>query len=53
VSSMIYGAVLVVSADLVTRTILPFGLPAGLVTTAIGGPYLIWLLLRGKRKVTV
>jgi iron complex transport system permease protein len=53
VSSMIYGAVLVVAADLLTRTVLPFGLPAGLVTTAIGGPYLIWLLLRSKRKVTV
>jgi iron-siderophore transport system permease protein len=53
VSSMIYGAVLVVAADLLTRTVLPFGLPAGLVTTAIGGPYLIWLLLRGKRKATI
>jgi iron complex transport system permease protein len=53
VSSMIYGAILVVAADLVTRTVLPFGLPAGLVTTAIGGPYLIWLLLRSKRKATV
>jgi iron complex transport system permease protein len=53
VSSMIYGAVLVVAADLLTRTVLPFGLPAGLVTAAIGGPYLIWLLVRGKRKVSV
>lgn len=53
VCSMIYGAVLVVSADLVTRVVLPVSLPAGLVTTAIGGPYLIWLLLRNKRKVSV
>jgi iron complex transport system permease protein len=53
VSSMIYGAVLVVTADLLTRTVLPFGLPAGLVTTAIGGPYLIWLLIRSKRKAAL
>jgi iron complex transport system permease protein len=53
VTSMILGAVLVVSADLVTRTVLPFGLPAGIVTAAIGAPYLIWLLLRSKRKVSV
>jgi iron complex transport system permease protein len=33
--------------------VLPFGLPAGIVTAAIGAPYLIWLLLRSKRKVSV
>ncbi|MFT4082264.1 MAG: iron chelate uptake ABC transporter family permease subunit [Nocardioides sp.] len=50
-ASMVYGAVLVVAADLVTRVVLPFSLPAGLVTAVIGAPYLIWLLLRRNRKV--
>jgi len=34
------------------RVVLPFALPAGLVTSAIGAPYLIWLLLRTNRKVS-
>lgn len=52
VVSMILGAVLVVGAHLVTRVVLPFALPVGLVTATIGAPYLIWLLLRANRKVT-
>ena len=43
-ASMVFGACLVVGADLVTRVVLPFAVPAGLVTAAIGAPYLIWLL---------
>jgi iron complex transport system permease protein len=52
VASMVLGACLVVAADVVTRVVIPFALPAGLVTSAIGAPYLIWLLLRSNRKVT-
>jgi iron complex transport system permease protein len=51
-ASMIYGACLVVAADVVTRVVIPFALPAGLVTAAIGAPYLLWLLLRTNRKVS-
>jgi iron complex transport system permease protein len=51
-ASMTFGACLVVSADLITRVVLPFPLPAGLVTAAVGAPYLIWLLLHTNRKVT-
>ncbi len=51
-ASMTLGACLVVGADLVTRVVIPFAVPAGLVTAAIGAPYLIWLLLRTNRKVT-
>lgn len=51
-ASMTLGACLVVAADLVTRVVVPFALPAGLVTAAIGAPYLIWLLLRSNRKVS-
>ena len=52
VASMLLGSVLVVGSDLVTRVVLPFTVPAGLVTAAIGAPYLIWLLLRSNRKVS-
>ena len=52
VASMVYGACLVVGADLITRVVLPFAMPAGLVTATVGAPYLIWLLLRANTKVT-
>lgn len=52
VASMVFGAVLVVGADLLTRVVIPFALPAGLVTSAVGAPYLIWLLIRTNRKVS-
>lgn len=51
-ASMVFGGVLVVAADLVTRVVLPFAMPAGLLTAAIGAPYLIYLLLRNNKKVT-
>ena len=51
-ASMVLGGVLVVGADLITRVVLPFALPAGLVTAAVGAPYLIYLLLRANKKVT-
>jgi iron complex transport system permease protein len=50
-ASMVLGACLVVGSDVITRVVIPFAIPAGLVTSAIGAPYLIWLLLRAKRKV--
>jgi iron complex transport system permease protein len=51
-ASMVLGSCLVVAADFVTRVIIPFPLPAGIVTAAIGAPYLIWLLVRRNRKVS-
>ncbi len=51
-ASMTIGACLVVGADLVTRVVIPFALPAGIVTSVIGAPYLIYLLLRSNRKVS-
>lgn len=51
-ASMILGGCLVVIADLVTRVVLPFAVPAGLVTAAVGAPYLIWLLRSTNRKVS-
>ena len=51
-ASMVAGSVLVVGADLVTRAVLPFALPAGIVTAALGAPYLMWLLVRTNRRRT-
>ena len=50
VASALLGAVLVVGADLVTRTVLPQTLPVGILTAVIGAPYLLWLLVRGRRR---
>ncbi|MFB4319867.1 FecCD family ABC transporter permease [Actinomadura sp. 21ATH] len=45
------GALLLVAADLAAQTVLaPVQLPVGVVTTAIGGTYLIWLLLKEVRQ---
>jgi ABC-type enterobactin transport system permease subunit len=47
------GAALVVGADLLTRTVLPQALPVGVLTAAVGAPYLLWLLVRGRRRSTL
>jgi iron complex transport system permease protein len=45
--SALLGASLVLLADLVARTIVvPAELPIGILTSMIGGPFFIWLLLR-------
>lgn len=50
VASALTGAVLIVVADLVGRTLFsPTELPVGVVTGAIGAPYLMWLLARTNR----
>jgi len=51
-TSALTGAFFVVAADLVARTILPVALPVGLVTSALGGPFLLYLLVRSNRKVS-
>ena len=48
-ASALLGAALVTGADLLTRTVLPDALPVGILTAAIGAPYLLWLLVRGRR----
>jgi iron complex transport system permease protein len=49
--SALLGALLLVLADLAGRRLFaPTQLPAGVLTAAIGGPYLIFLLLRGRRR---
>jgi iron complex transport system permease protein len=44
------GAVLVVGSDVVSRTALPVELPVGVLTAAIGAPYLLYLIARRTRR---
>jgi iron complex transport system permease protein len=47
--SALFGACLVLLADLFARTIVvPAELPIGIVTSFLGGPFFLWLLLRQK-----
>ena len=39
--------------DLLTRTVLPQALPVGILTAVVGAPYLLWLLVRGRRRSTL
>jgi len=48
-ASALLGAVLLLVADLLARTlVLPAELPIGVITSAVGGPFFFWLLLRRK-----
>ncbi|OPF83789.1 iron ABC transporter [Streptomyces antioxidans] len=49
VASGVVGALLLIGADLVARTALPVDLPVGVVTAAVGGPFLVYLLVRANR----
>lgn len=46
VVSGLTGALLLIGADVAARTALPVTLPVGVVTAAIGGPFLVYLLVR-------
>ncbi|WP_128379349.1 FecCD family ABC transporter permease [Streptomyces cavernae] len=46
VASALVGALLLIGSDLLARTALPISLPVGLVTATIGGPFLVYLLVR-------
>ncbi len=46
-ASILLGAALLLAADVVARTVvLPAELPIGILTSLLGGPFFIWLLLR-------
>jgi iron complex transport system permease protein len=51
--SALTGALVVTGGDVLTNTVLPVGLPVGLVTAALGAPMLLWLLVRTNRKATL
>jgi iron complex transport system permease protein len=51
--SALTGALMVLAADVIANTVLPVGLPVGLVTAVLGGPMLLFLLVRVNRKATL
>jgi iron complex transport system permease protein len=49
-ASLLGGATVLVLADLVARVVLaPIEIPVGIVTALVGGPFFVWLLIRGER----
>lgn len=53
IASGLVGAALILGSDVIGRTLFPVEIPAGIVTAALGGPFLLYLLVRNNRKVTV
>ena len=51
-ASAVCGALLTVGSDLIARTVLGSELPVGIVTAAIGAPFLLYLLVRRNREFT-
>jgi ABC-type Fe3+-siderophore transport system, permease component len=50
-ASVLGGAVLLLGADLLARTAVPYAeLPIGMLTALIGGPFFFWLLRRTRRR---
>jgi iron complex transport system permease protein len=50
--SILFGAVLLTAADMVSRTIVaPAELPIGIVTALLGAPFFLWILLRNRNLV--
>ena len=48
-ASMLVGASLMLIADIFARTVvLPAELPVGILTACVGGPFFLWLLVRGR-----
>ncbi|HEX2127601.1 MAG TPA: iron chelate uptake ABC transporter family permease subunit [Solirubrobacterales bacterium] len=49
VAAALFGACLMLAADLVARDLLPTPLPTGVVTGVVGAPYLLWVLTTSNR----
>lgn len=48
-NAALLGAVLLLAADMISRTIIaPAELPIGIVTATLGGPFFLWILLRNR-----
>lgn len=49
-ASALLGAILLIVADIIARTIAaPAELPIGIIMSAIGGPFFLWLLLKNRK----
>jgi iron complex transport system permease protein len=49
-AAALVGAALLLASDLVATQLLPVSLPTGVVTGAVGAPYLLWLLITTNRQ---
>ena len=49
-AAALVGAALLLASDLVAAQLLPTPLPTGVVTGAVGAPYLLWLLITTNRQ---
>lgn len=50
--SAILGAILIIGSDMVARSILsPAELPIGIIMSAFGGPFFLWLLIQRRSRV--
>ena len=46
-ASVFFGAAFLVVCDVVARTVIaPMGLPVGVITAMLGGPFFLWMLVR-------
>ena len=53
-ASALLGAILLLAADMASRTIVaPAELPIGIVTALFGAPFFLWLLLRRRSLVDI
>ncbi len=51
IASAVGGALLIAVADLVARTAVPMAdMPIGMITSLVGGPFFLWLLVRTRRQ---
>ena len=51
--SAILGAILLSFSDLISKTVIaPAQLPVGVVTSAIGAPFFVWLILSQKKRIS-
>ena len=53
-ASAVFGAILLVLADILARTLVaPAEIPIGIITAILGGPFFLWLLIRYRRKLAL
>ncbi len=48
--AMMVGAIVLLVSDCVGQTLLPFVMPVGIITSFLGGPLFLYLLIRGYRR---
>ncbi|MBZ8176734.1 iron chelate uptake ABC transporter family permease subunit [Corynebacterium poyangense] len=53
IASALMGAVLLLAADVLTQVVLPGELPVGLLTSTLGGVFLVYLLINTSRKTSL